>query len=147
MDAAQVLEQLKGLGVAAEVEDGTLYLEPFSLVPDDLLVQVRDHKLQLMELLSKPPVVDALPEWHANEIARQVEAEGICVFWASVLGALVAFVRSDADLARVPAGIVAFTSAELAQLFPDGEEVPSASVLRLLYEGKRLGGNGKAHRE
>lgn len=154
MTAVDALRQAEAHGVRVWAVGDRLRYMPKD-APRDLVDILRQHKPELLALLNKPfdsaqdkpAVVDAPTEWHAQEIERRVEAEGVCVFWADVLGALVAFVQDEAHLARVPAGVVAFTSAELANLFPDHGECVAASTLRLLYEAKRLGGNGATARE
>ena len=54
MGTAQVLSELRALGVTIEHEGPDLYLEPFSLVPDILLAQVRGHKPEIIGLLIGP---------------------------------------------------------------------------------------------
>ena len=104
-----------------------------------------EHKPEILVLLRRqtelktPRTVDAAPQWHAEEVARCVEQEGVCVFWSDLLQEMIAFVKDEACLPLVPAGIVAFTPEELRHIFPEGKDELSPGSLRLIYEAKRLG--------
>ena len=82
-------------------------------------------------MLHRPCLVDAPPLWHAREVARHVVEEGICLFWSDILQEMIAFVKDEAHLPRVPAGIAAFTPDELEHIFPEGEDRLSPGSLRL----------------
>ena len=139
MMAEEILKHLSSLGVEVEVDGTKLRLIPGSLVPSALESEVRVHKGELLQLLNAPRLVDAEAQWHAHEVARRVEHEGICVFWADELKEMIAFVAGESDLPLVPAGLVAFTPDELEHIFPQGKDGLSPGSLRLIYEAKQLG--------
>ena len=58
MTAAALLARLTGLGVSAEVDHGALRLRPASVIPPDLLAEVRASKAEVLALLTPPPPVD-----------------------------------------------------------------------------------------
>ena len=64
----------------------------------------------------------SLPEkvWHAEEVARLVGKEGICIFWSKLFG------------------IVVYSTDEIDTLF--GEKDLSPGALRLIHEAKKIGG-------
>jgi hypothetical protein len=53
MLAAEILDTFKKLGISAYVEDGKLFCEPGSLLPPDLKPEIREHKAEIMALLSR----------------------------------------------------------------------------------------------
>jgi len=56
MDAADVLEKLVSLGVSVTpTERNTLWLEPASAIPPDLVEEVRRHKLAIIAHLRQEP--------------------------------------------------------------------------------------------
>jgi hypothetical protein len=57
--AAALLDRLAVLGVSVRSDGGALRLAPVSLLPADLLAEVRTHKAALLALLTAP--VDTLP--------------------------------------------------------------------------------------
>ena len=71
----------------------------------------------------------------AKAIEVAVEREGVCLCYATQLNDMVAFVRSEADRARVPAGFVVYTIAEAEMLC----DLPIESF-RLIHAAKRAGG-------
>ena len=143
--AEALLERLEFLGVTVHAESKTLVVTPASRLPPELVEELRQHKPEILLLLRRrtelkaPRTVDAPLRWHAEEIARRVGAEGICVFWSDQLKDMIAFVTDEAHLPQVPTGIVTFTFDELQHIFPAGEEGLSKSALRLIFEAKRLG--------
>ena len=141
MPAPDVLNELKTLGIDVVVEGDRLYLEPASQVPPELLATVREYKGEIINYLqhSEPRLVDAPPVWHAQEVARRVEVERVCIFWSEVLQEMIAFVAGESDLPLVPAGLVAFTPDEVEHIFPQGKDGLSPGSLRLIYEAKQLG--------
>lgn len=60
MTAVALLAQLSGLGVAAWADGATLRFKPASLVPPDVLADLRAHKAEVMALLTAP-IVPAMP--------------------------------------------------------------------------------------
>ena len=55
MTAADVLDELASLGIRATASGQKLLLTPGSRVPQELLVEVREHKNELLELVTQPP--------------------------------------------------------------------------------------------
>lgn len=84
-----------------------------------------------------PPPADPFTE--AEEVARRVSEQGVCLLWSSVLQDYVAFVGDEEETARVPAGYVIYFEAELEELFGKGKAAPSHHTLRLIHEAKKLG--------
>jgi hypothetical protein len=56
--AAALLTRLAGLGVCAEAEQGSLRLRPASAIPDDVLAALREHKAEVLALLTAPAALD-----------------------------------------------------------------------------------------
>jgi len=52
--AVALLAQLSGLGVTAWADGGTLRFKPASLIPPDVLADMRAHKVALIALLTAP---------------------------------------------------------------------------------------------
>jgi hypothetical protein len=73
--AAVLLSRLGDLGVAVRADDGLLRLRPASMVPPDLLAEVRAHKAEVLALLAMhdAPVVvaDTLPPATAEQAADE----------------------------------------------------------------------------
>ena len=61
MTAAALLAQLSGLGVTAWADGATLRFKPASLVPPDVLADLRAHKAGLLALLAAPIVAEVAP--------------------------------------------------------------------------------------
>ena len=135
--AVAVLEKAKALGISVTSSGNKILLEPGSKVPPDLVQAIRQHKGEILALLTKPKLVEGPPRWHAEQIARAVREEGLCIFWSEVFGEMVAFVRDDNQASRVPCGIVTYTEQELTELFGGHR---STKALRLVHEAKRHGG-------
>lgn len=138
VNAATVLERLSAQGVQVTPRpNGNLWLEPASKIPPDLLEAVRENKPAILALLPRPRLAEGSPGWHAEEIARCVMEEGVCVFWSELLGETIAFVKDESCRATVPAKIVAYTCQELRRLFDQNAD---DATLRLIHEAKKRGG-------
>lgn len=142
MKVSAILEGLEGLGVTVTVKGDTLRLEPGSRVPLELVEELRAHKQEIILCLSGYPLkyagdVRAGPEELA-EIVDSVNAQGYVLLWSTVLRDLVAFALDETARAKIPPGFVAYTLAELEELFGDGKVAPS--TLRLIHQAKRLAG-------
>jgi len=135
--AVAVLEKAKALGISVTSSGNKILLEPGSKVPPDLVQAIRQHKGEILAILTKPKLVEGPPRWHAEQIAQAVRKEGLCIFWSEVFGEMVAFVRDDRRASRVPCGIVTYTEQELTELFGGHR---STKALRLVHEAKRHGG-------
>ncbi len=135
--AAAVLEKARALGIKVTPSGDRILLEPGSKAPPELVQAVRQHKGEILAILSRPQVAEGSPRWHAEQVAEAVRREGICLFWSEVFGEMVAFVRNGRFASRVPCGVVTYTARELTELF-GGNRSPRA--LRLVHEAKRHGG-------
>lgn len=60
MTAAALLAQLSGLGVSAWADGAVLRFKPASLIPPDVLADMRAHKAELLALLAAPIVASAV---------------------------------------------------------------------------------------
>ncbi|MBM4463424.1 MAG: hypothetical protein FJ012_08825 [Chloroflexi bacterium] len=145
MTVAAVLERLSELGVRLEVAGDKLRVTPASVVPPDLLADLRQYKPEIMAHLRRPKLFDAPPQWHAEEISKAVAREGVCVFWSEVVGEVIAFIEDDSFKSRVPCGIMAYTRRELKELFDEGKPELSPANLRLIHEAKKAGGHVVSH--
>lgn len=135
-----MLERLSALGVEVTPRtNGNLWLAPASKVPHDLLELVRLLKGELLALLRRPRLAAGAPVWHAEEVARRVEREGLCICWADLFGELVAFIADESFRGQVPTGIVCYTVEELKILFADETEKLEDSVLKLIHDAKKHG--------
>ena len=85
-------------------------------------------------------VTAGTPEWHAAEVARRVEAEGVCIHWSELFGEVVAFVKADSYRRMVRRTVPVYTCAELAQLFPDGAAPLDPAFLQRVHQAKKLSG-------
>ena len=128
------------LGVKLTVHADKLRYEPASIVPPDLLADLRAHKKEIMAILTKPKAVDGPPRWHAETIAAAVRKEGICLFWNELFGEMIAFIADDSFRDKVPAGIVVYTDHELRELFGEDKKALSPESFRLIHEAKRASG-------
>ena len=69
MDATEVLDRLSAMGVTAWASGEKLLLEPGSKVPPELLIEVRQCKRDILDLLSRtwppPDAEELLAAWEA----------------------------------------------------------------------------------
>lgn len=138
MNAEAVISRIRDLGISLRVDGDKLKYAPKSAMSPELLTALRSQKSEIMaHLQGRPLLADGPPEWHAEQIARCVAQEGICVFWSELFGEIIAFIRAESDRQRVPAQIVAYTCEELRHLF---REDADEATLRLVHEAKKLGG-------
>jgi len=135
--AVAVLEKAKALGISVTASGNKILLEPGSKVPAELVQAIRQHKNEILEILTRPKLVEGTPLWHAEQIAQAVKKEGICIFWSEVFREMVGFIKDETYRPLVPCGIVIYTQQELTELF-GGNRSPKA--LRLIFEAKRHGG-------
>ena len=141
-NAIELLNKLNALGVQLSVDGDNLRYKPASVVPPDLVNQMRQRKVEIIRLLRKPELVEAPSEWHAETIAAAVQEEGICIFWSELFGEMVAFIKDDKFKNSVPCGIVAYNDQELRELFGNGKPSLPAASLRLIHEAKKAS-NGR----
>ena len=83
MTGAEVLERLDSLGVILEIAENKLRLMPGSLVPPDIVEEVRQHKVEIINILTQKVSVDKpiiwetgnIPQIHSLLVIRQAELE------------------------------------------------------------------------
>ncbi len=99
MTAAEVMAELEQRGIVLQPNGDRLqYKAPVGALTPELRQLLVEHKAVILNLIQKPCLVDALPIWHAREVARCVETEGVCVFWSDILEEMIAFVKDEACL-------------------------------------------------
>jgi len=135
-EVRRILDQCKAKGIILEpAPDGEHldlhYQEP---PPEDLRQMLRAHKQEILSLL-KPQT----PLWHAHEIYKAVQKEGVCLFWSDVLGEVIAYTKDDTFKNLVPVGVVVYTSEELRELFQDKPKI-TPETLRMIHQAKKTGG-------
>ncbi len=142
MDIVALLKTAQQAGLRLWADGDSLQVEgPSSPGVLALIEDLRRHKPEILALLSQPQTVPGHREWHAREIARCVEKDGLCIFWSDLFGEMVAFIRDDSQRNSVPAGLVAYTSQELRELFGYGQAGLSPQSLRLIHQAKKHGAN------
>lgn len=137
VDAYVVLVRCVSEGVTLEPLGDRLRIRAERRPPDELLEEIRSCKLALLSLLARRSDAEDLSE--AEEIARRVEQEGICICWCEALQDTIAFIL-DASV-PAPAGLVAYTSAELYELFGPGRPDLSPATLQRIHALKKEGGH------
>jgi len=99
------------------------------------------EKSELSPASNMPRQPEGRPEWHAQEIARAVEREGVSIFWSELHREIVAFVQDESYLSQIPCcGIVGYTEDELWHLYGPNKPALSERDLRLIHQTKRKGG-------
>jgi len=83
---------------------------------------------------------DKPPEWHAKEVARLMRKQGFCVFWSVTLEEQIAFIKDGTYRDAIPEGVVAYTKAELKEMFGEGQPLLTKEGLRLIHEAKKYEG-------
>lgn len=61
------------------------------------------------------------------------------MFWAETFSESVAFIKDETYLSAVPSGIVAYTEAELTELFGEDTAPKNQATWRLIHEAKKFG--------
>ena len=133
MTTERLIEQLANLGVSMVAEGETLIVKPASLVPAELIDDIRLHK---PELISKVPPRHPMDS-ELSEIVRQVRAKGYVCLWSTVLEDNIAFVDDILEDDLRPEGFVIYTLDELSKLF--GDSSLSGDSLRLIHVAKKRG--------
>ena len=104
-------------------------------LPDALLQELKERKAEILDILRPRS-----KEWHAQEIASRVKADGLCVFWSEVFSEMMAFIRDESFRSQVPCGIVVYSLQEIDELWGEGKPQIPLQTLRLIHEAKRHGG-------
>jgi len=128
-----LIEHLADLGVSMVADGETLIVKPASLVPAELIDDIRLHK---PELISKVPPRHPMDS-ELSEIVRQVRAKGYVCLWSTVLEDNIAFVDDILEDDLRPEGFVIYTLDELSLLFADTSL--SGDSLRLIHVAKKRG--------
>lgn len=81
MSAAAILTRLQDLGVSVHAADGLIHMRPASVIPPELLADVRAHKPELLTMLAAgaalvPTLAPASPE---EAVAQAADAAAACV--------------------------------------------------------------------
>lgn len=71
MSAAILLKKLEQLGVRVTVAGDRLRLQPASVIPQDMVEEIRARKTELTRLLAEQP-----PEWHAQQVVQEAPNPG-----------------------------------------------------------------------
>jgi len=141
MTGTEVLERLEVLGVKLEVVGDKVRLIPGSLVPPDILEELRQHKSEIIEHLTSKRYPLKYPDAPADdkeltEIENRVLTKGYVLLWSNTLNDFVAFYKTEADREKIPPGFVPYSDKELF-----GKNLsPCKHTLRLIHEAKKLGG-------
>ncbi len=62
MNATQILDQLKSARAVVRADDNDLFVDaPSSVLTDEFIEKLRQHKTELLELLSRDPRISAQP--------------------------------------------------------------------------------------
>jgi len=138
MNATAILETLNDLGIEVTASGDKIVLQPGSEVPADLVGEIRQHKAEIMAHLGETRLAQGTPLWHAQEIAKVVKREGVCLFWSDLFGEMVAFIADESFRDKVLPGVVAYTDHELRELLGAGKRC-SRDRLRLVHEAKKQG--------
>lgn len=166
MAVKELLTRAEELGVKLAVKGDKLAMKAMTAPPQDFLDSIRQHKAEVMAMLSAPamppippppqnplagvmamlrgsgppaippPPADPLAE--AEEVARRVTECGICLVWGETVQDFMAFIKDDYPKEKVPPGFVVYTDSELKELFGEGKH-PSRKTLRLIHEAKKQG--------
>ena len=144
MTGTEVLERLEVLGVKLEVVGDKVRLFPGSLVPPDILEELRQHKSEIIEHLTGKRYPLKYPDAPADdqeltEIENRVVTRGYVLLWSNTLNDSVAFYKTEADREKIPPGFVPYSDKELFELFGKSSS-PRKHTLRLIHEAKKLGG-------
>jgi len=144
MTGTEVLERLEVLGVKLEVVGDKVRLIPGSLVPPDILEELRQHKSEIIEHLTSKRYPLKYPDAPADdkeltEIENRVLTKGYVLLWSNTLNDFVAFYKTEADREKIPPGFVPYSDKELFELFGKNSS-PRKHTLRLIHEAKKLGG-------
>jgi hypothetical protein len=144
MTGTEVLERLEVLGVKLEVVGDKVRLTPGSLVPPDIIEELRQHKSEIIAHLTGKRYPLKYPDAPADdqeltEIENRVLTKGYVLLWSNTLNDFVAFYKTEADREKIPPGFVPYSDKELCELFGKNSS-PRKHTLRLIHEAKKLGG-------
>ena len=142
MEAQAILDRLYSLGIEVTISRDKLQLEPGSLVPEELVEELKSHKQDII-LLEKGYRLrypgNQVTDQELSEIAARVERDGYVLLWSNTLNDFVAFYKTEADRGKVPPGFVPYSDKELWELFGKNSS-PRKNTLRLIHEAKKMGG-------
>jgi hypothetical protein len=151
VDAQGLLTLARESGITLKVEGDRLMYHPASVVPEDFVQTLRQHKAEVMELLTQDTAAAHTPansskqvssepatsREEAEETARRLERYGCVLLHSEVLEDFIAFYKTDEDRSKIPTGFVPYSKDELEKLF--AESPPSRDVLKRIHEAKRQG--------
>jgi hypothetical protein len=142
LEAQAILDRLYSLGIEVTISRDKLQLEPGSLVPEELVEELKSHKQDII-LLEKGYRLrypgNQVTDQELTELEARVERDGYVLLWSNALNDFVAFYKTEADREKIPPGFVPYSDKELWELF--GKNLsPRKHTLRLIHEAKKLGG-------
>lgn len=135
MEALTLLRKAEELGLKLSPDGESLSVKG-RRTPEVLafLPELKSHKHELLAYLEKRRQA----EEKAAEIGRDLENDGLGIYWCDLFGEAVAFVWDERFRGLVPAGVVVYTEGEIEKLW--GAEGPSDAQLRLIHEAKKRAG-------
>jgi hypothetical protein len=144
-NAAELLERLRGRGIELARAGDRIRFRPAHAITPEEREALAQHRAEILASLRRERYAtrfDGEGPAHAetSEIEDQVLTHGCALLFSTVLHDVIAFIATDDDRNKVPAGFTVYTLAELDRLLPnDGSEL-SANALRLIHRAKQLGG-------
>jgi len=144
MGAVEVIRRLQDVGVHLSIDRDRLLARPASKIPDDLDIEIRRYKHDIIVELSRAKYRRVYPDAQATQaeladIERRVNETGVCMAWCSVVEDFVAFVASEDDANSVPPGFTVYTELELFLLFNEAEPDWTPDGLRRIHTYKKAG--------
>ena len=143
MEAQAILDRLYSLGIEVTISRDKLQLEPGSLVPEELVEELKSHKQDII-LLEKGYRLrypgNQVTDQELTELEARVERDGYVLLWSNTLNDFVAFYKTEEDRGKIPPGFVPYSDKELFELFGKNFS-PTKHTLRLIHEAKKLGGH------
>jgi len=143
LEVKAILNKLHSLGIGVTVSGDKLLLEPGSSVPNELVEELKTHKLEVLGLLKlrgyrlRYPDIQATDE-ELTEIENRVSTKGYVLLWSNTLNDFLAFYKTEADRGKIPPCFVPYSDNELWELFGKNSS-PRKHTLRLIHEAKKLG--------
>ncbi len=131
MEVLTLLRKAEELGLKLSPDGESLSVKG-PCTPEVLafLPELKAHKPDLLAYLER--------RRRAEEAAADIEKSGWGVYWCDLFGEPVAFIWDDSFRAKVLAGIVVYTRAEIETLW--AEDGPSNEQLLLIHQAKKIAG-------
>lgn len=148
--AVDLLRCVYSSGGKVRVDGDILRLDVPEDFPDPLIEQLRQHKLEILELLrekERQQIQETYQQAYSGnglcdseivEIERRVDESGYVLCWAESFNDYVAFYRDDVDPTDIPPGFVPYSDSEFRLLFGPGPDL-SPRTLNLIHAAKKTG--------